>query len=221
MTPRGLDLCCGAGGATDGYIRAGFEMTGVDINPSRNYPGMVIEDDVLHLLDTTDVSLYDFVHASPPCQNYSVTRSLHDAEYPSLIEPIRERLETAGVPYVIENVVGAPLINPIRLCGSSFGLGVRRHRLFETSPTLTLVPPCVHHLQPFPIDVTGGGPSRAGRTRTGGGVSRKPKNVQEALDAMGIDRPMTRAEVNEAIPPSFTHWIGERLLASIGYRVGT
>lgn len=203
---RVLDLFCKAGGCTRGYQRAfpGCHVTGVDIEDQPRYVG-----DVFVRADALDFDLdgYDLIHASPPCQDYSVTRTMHDAEYPRLIDPIRERLERAGVPYVIENVVGADLRNPLLLCGSSFGLGVRRHRLFECSPMVLLRPRCVHHLQPFPIDVTGtGGP---------GGRHRKPRSLQEARDAMGIPW-MSRRELSEAVPPAFTEYVGNALRSSLG-----
>jgi DNA (cytosine-5)-methyltransferase 1 len=118
---------------------AGFDVVGVDIEPQPRYPFEFVQADAL------EVSLagFDAIHASPPCQDYSVTASLHTAEYPRLIGPVRERLTTAGVPFVIENVAGArrDMRNPVQLCGSSFRLGVRRHRLFETSVPVVFVPP--------------------------------------------------------------------------------
>jgi DNA (cytosine-5)-methyltransferase 1 len=166
--------------------------------------------DVLEDMAAAKVKRFDVIHASPPCQSYSVTASLHDAEYPELVPEVRRLLNLIGLPYVIENVIGAPLVNAFRLCGSSFGLGVRRHRLFETSPMMLGAPQCAHHLQPEPVDVTGtGGPSS--KPRTGGGIHRKPKNLAHAREAMGIDW-MTRPELSEAVPPAYTEWIGRRLI---------
>lgn len=102
--------------------------------------------------------------------------------------------------------------NPIMLCGSSFGLGVRRHRLFETNWPIGFVPPCAHYLQPEPIDVTGTGASRRGpRTDGGGGNSRKPRNLAHAREVMGIDW-MSREQLAEAVPPAYTQWLGERYI---------
>lgn len=208
--PRMLDLFCGAGGAGMGYYQAGFDVTGVDLAPQPNNPFEFHQADAL----TYPLDGFEVIHASPPCQAYSVTAALHDSVYPELVAQVRARLTAAGVPYVIENVAGAPLRNAIRLCGSSFGLDVRRHRLFETSPVLIGVPPCAHHLQPEPIDVTGTG-GRSTRTRTGGGGEhRKPLNLAHAREAMGIDW-MTRPELSEAIPPAYTEWIGRRLVAHL------
>lgn len=158
MRPRLLDLFCGAGGAGMGYHRAGFDVVGVDIAPQPHYPFEFHQADALTF--PFDVFGFAAVHASPPCQEYSVTRSLHRAEYPTLVEAVRARLLGTGLRYVIENVVGAPLTNCVTLCGSSFGLGVRRHRRFETNWTVWSPPQCRHDLQPAPIDVTGGGPTK-------------------------------------------------------------
>jgi DNA (cytosine-5)-methyltransferase 1 len=216
VKPRLLDLFSGAGGAARGYQLAGFHVTGVDIRPQPHYAGdEFIQADAIEYLVTTRALGFDAVHASPPCQAYSTTRTLHDREYPMLIGPVRVLLDVVGLPSVIENVVGAPLIAPVRLCGSSFGLGVRRHRLFEMSQPPIVVPPCAHQAQPEPIDVTGSGARRVGvRPGGGGGNSRKPRDLAEARAAMGIDW-MTRQELAEAVPPAFTEWIGRRLLAAI------
>lgn len=208
--PRLLDLFCGAGGAAVGYHRAGFDVVGVDINPQPNYPFEFHQADAMAF----PLDGFDAVHASPPCQGYSVTASLHDSDYPKLVEAVRGRLQAAGIPLVIENVAGAPLLNAVRLCGSSFGLGVRRHRLFETDPVLIGVPPCAHHLQPEPIDVTGTGGPAARKPGGGGGIHRKPRNLAHAREVMGIDW-MTRPELSEAIPPAYTQWIGEHLAAAL------
>jgi DNA (cytosine-5)-methyltransferase 1 len=214
--PRLLDLFCGAGGAGMGYHRAGFDVTGVDINPQPNYPFEFHQADAIEVLEDmaamTDDRRFHAIHTSPPCQAYSVTASLHDVDYPELITPVRALLAEIGLPSVIENVQGAPLVNAIRLCGSSFGLGVRRHRLFEITPMLAGVPPCSHHTQPEPVDVTGtGGPRRNTTRAPGGGNSRKPENLEHARAVMGIDW-MTRPELSESIPPAYTEWIGRQLV---------
>src|SRR5690349_21006456 len=133
--PRLLDLFCCAGGAGVGYSRAGFEVVGVDIKPQPNYPLAFIQADVL-TLDPKFIALFDAVHASPPCQSYSdlAKRNGNGDEWPRLIEPVRKILQDSGKPWVIENVEGAPLIDPVVLCGTMFrGLRVLRHRLFEAS----------------------------------------------------------------------------------------
>ena len=219
--PLLLDLFCGAGGAAMGYHRAGFDVVGVDIRPQPHYPFEFIEGDALK--PPLPLREFDVIHASPPCQAYSDTKSLHAYEYPDLIGAVRFALRVAQRPYVIENVEGAPLLRQptfdteaylIQLCGSSFGLGVRRHRLFESNTPL-VDGICAHHLQPEPVDVTGSGASRLGSRVDGkGGNSRKPKNLSEARIAMGIDW-MTRMELSQAIPPRYTQFIGEQLITAL------
>jgi DNA (cytosine-5)-methyltransferase 1 len=235
--PRLLDLFCGAGGAAYGYHLAGFDVVGVDIAPQPNYPFKVYQADACAMVQdaihgcwhesysksalpgmlNACLGPFDVIHASPPCQDYSVTASLHTTEYPRLIAPVRELLTASGKPYIIENVEGArrDLHNPVKLCGSSFGLGVRRHRLFETSWPVMFPPQCAHHLQPEPIDVTGtGGPSSAPRT-AGGGQHRKPRNLEHAREVMGMSWG-TRQELAEAVPPAFAEWLGLELMAHLG-----
>jgi DNA (cytosine-5)-methyltransferase 1 len=199
-----------------GYHRAGFDVVGVDIVPQPNYPFEFHQLDVLTMGWVWPPVSFAAIHASPPCQAYSTTAALHDADYPRLIEPVRELLLETGLPFVIENVVGAPLENPIRLCGSSFGLKVWRHRLFECHGfEVVLVPPCSHREHEEPIDVTGSGARRLGdRPDGGGGNSRKPQSLEQARAAMGIDW-MSRAELAEAIPPAYTEFVGAHLLAAV------
>jgi DNA (cytosine-5)-methyltransferase 1 len=231
VRPRLLDLFCGAGGAAMGYHRAGFDVVGVDIMPQPNYPFTFIHEDALSFLDelvrdrrSLDESPLSLaaIHASPPCQFATTLEALQDRTYINLIPETRRLLDATGLPYVIENVVGARqwLHDPFRLCGSSFGLNVWRHRLFETNwPSIGMVPPCSHSEYGDPIDVTGTGARRLDdRPDGGGGNSRKPRNLDEAKTAMGIDW-MTRRELSQAIPPSYTELIGTQLLAHINARV--
>jgi DNA (cytosine-5)-methyltransferase 1 len=151
-----LDLCCGAGGVATGYHRAGFRVVGVDNRPQKHYPFQFIQADALEYLAECG-HCFDAIHASPPCQQDTVLASLHRAKGPSYDEkhqsitgPMRELLIASGKLYVIEGVVGAPLINPILLCGTMFGLGtecgaeLQRHRLFETNWFLMAPPRCYH-----------------------------------------------------------------------------
>ena len=203
--PRLLDLFCGAGGAAMGYYRAGFDVVGVDINPQPNYPFEFHQADAM----TYPLDGFDAVHASPPCQSFTAYRrkghGVGDG-YLNLIPEVRRMLETTGLPYVIENVPGAPLRDPEHLCGSSFGLDVRRHRLFESNVPLA-VPPCDHDWQAprFPPAT-----NRTNLRRTVEvGVWRIPLDVQRK--AMGIDW-MTLPELSESIPPVYTEHIGRQLL---------
>ncbi len=209
MSPaRVLDLFCGAGGAAMGYHQAGFEVVGVDIKPQPNYPFEFHHADAM----TFPLDGFDAIHASPPCQSFTAYRrkgrGVGDG-YPNLIPAVREQLRASGRPYVIENVPGSPLDNPVQLCGTSFGLDVQRHRLFETSWPL-MVPPCNHgrNRPRFP-----GATNRANRRRTVEvGVWRIPLETQRA--AMGIGW-MTLEELSEAIPPEFTRYLGEQLAAHV------
>jgi DNA (cytosine-5)-methyltransferase 1 len=212
--PRLLDLFCGAGGAAMGYFRAGFDVVGVDINPQPNYPFEFIQADAL-ALDPAFIDGFDAIHASPPCQDYSALKGLSSSERGKMIDPVRDLLCKSRLPWIIENVVGSDLRNPITLCGSSFGLGVWRHRKFETSFPIILTPQCRHALIPEPIDVTGtGGPFNGVRKTDGGGISRKPRNLSHAREVMGIDW-MNRRELSQSVPPAYTQFIGEQLLAHL------
>lgn len=211
--PRLADLYCGGGGAAMGYHRAGFEVVGFDIvDRSDLYPFTFHQADALEV----DLSGFDAVHASPPCQSFTAYRrrggGVGDG-YPDLIAPTRERLAAAGVPYIIENVEGAPLHDPVRLCGSSFGLDVRRHRLFEANVALWGAP-CAHGWQ------TPRFPAATNRTNlrctVEVGVWRIPLATQQA--AMGIDWLPLR-ELSEAIPPAYTEHLGRQLLAHLGAEV--
>jgi DNA (cytosine-5)-methyltransferase 1 len=195
--PRILDLMCGAGGASVGYALAGFEVVGVDIVEQPNYPFEFHRADAL----TFPLDGFDVIHASPPCQFRTAyrRRRAHVRPAPNLIPAIRERLLEAGVPYVIENVEGArdELREPIMLCGSMFGLDVRRHRLFECSVPLK-APSCNHPAQtPRFAPAT----NRTNlRSTVEIGVWRIPLEVQRR--AMGISW-MTLAELSQAIPPAY------------------
>jgi DNA (cytosine-5)-methyltransferase 1 len=214
--PRLLDLFCCAGGAGVGYARAGFEVVGVDHKPQPNYPLPFIQGDALEL-DPDFIATFDAIHASPPCQSYSdlAKRNGNGDRWPRLIEPVRDRLIASGLPYVIENVDGAPLLNPVVLCGTMFkGLRVLRHRLFEAN-FMIMVPPHGKHPKVHTFDKR---KSHYGKTNdmldfvqvTGGGNC----SIAAARDAMGIDW-MTKQELNEAIPPAYTQFIGRQLLAHI------
>lgn len=214
--PRILDLFCCAGGAGMGYSQAGFEVVGVDIDPQPNYPFSFIKADAL-TLDSDFLASFDSIHASPPCQSYSVLskRNANAHEWPRLIEPVRKILKQSGLPYVIENVVGAPLNNPIVLCGTMFpNLRILRHRLFEAN--FPIIPP-PHGKHPL-VHTFDRRKSHYGKTDewadfvmvTGGGNC----TIAAARDAMGIDW-MNKNEINESIPPAYTKFIGGQLLRHI------
>jgi DNA (cytosine-5)-methyltransferase 1 len=212
-----LDLFCKAGGCTKGYQMAGFHVTGVDIEPQPRYVGdKFILGDALEVLTgmikSGEVEEFDLIHASPPCQTYSVTKSLHKKTHPELIEPTRELLKVTGKPYVIENVVGAPLINPLMLCGTMFpGLRVYRHRLFECNPPIWFPPVACNHS--FSMPTSKGEYHTLEKYEF---ITCVGHNFQAEAGriAMGIDW-MTRDELAQAIPPAYTKWIGEQMIELI------
>lgn len=203
--PRLLDLFCGAGGAAMGYYRAGFDVIGVDLNPQPHYPFEFYQADAL----TFEIRGAHAVHASPPCQHYSRMRSVTRGQYPDLVAATRDWLEAAGVPWVIENVPGAPLRDPVELCGLSFGLNVIRHRLFE-SPVCLLAPAHGAH-RPGTYSPTGHGDPNW-RERAAFPHLRGRGYTQRCREAMGVDW-MTRDELAQSIPPAYTEHIGKQLIA--------
>jgi DNA (cytosine-5)-methyltransferase 1 len=212
MSYKLLDLFCGAGGCSEGYRAAGFDVTGVDIAFQKRYPKQCsfLQADVMHLVN---FSGFDVVHASPPCQAYSKASQYmrnKGSIYPDLIAAVREKLVKSNCLYVIENVVGAPLLHPVQLCGTSFGLGSKdlqlvRHRWFECNAQL-LVPPCQHGNKPV-AGVYGHGMPTYQRKRLGRDVLSN-----ECREVMGISW-MSRTELSQAIPPAYTTYIGEQLIA--------
>jgi DNA (cytosine-5)-methyltransferase 1 len=219
--PRLLDLFCGAGGAAMGYHRAGFDVVGVDIEEQPHYPFQFEQADALTVLRYGSIPSADFVlsfdaiHASPPCQAYSSTRTNWNArgDHPKLIDPIRALLQCTGLPWVMENVPGAPLCAHLILCGSMFGLTdgeweLRRHRLFELGGFSCIAPPCTHGRPVLGVYGNGGG----------GAMTRGTKaTIDQARRIMGIDW-MTMAEISQAIPPAYTEHIGHYLMAEISAR---
>lgn len=231
---RLLDLFCGAGGAAVGYHQAGFEVVGVDNRPQPRYPFEFIQADALGFLDAGGWQGFDAIHASPPCQAYSKMRFMWNArEYPDLVGISRVMLRETRLPYVIENVPGAPMQDYIVLCGSMFGLGcegaeLRRHRLFEVNPPLLLTPACNHNWKRQTIMVCGHAGGWSHRVRLAaqsavigvyGGHGRNRRRrlngqnfpVEARRQAMGISW-MTGAELSQAIPPAYTKYIGEALM---------
>jgi DNA (cytosine-5)-methyltransferase 1 len=205
-----LDLFCGAGGASMGYHNAGFEVTGIDIKHGNRYPFTYIRGDVRDYLNVEFLSQFDVIHASPPCQTHSITKNLRIAQNKStskidMIPETREALIASGKPYIIENVPLSPLINPVKVCGSSFGLKVRRHRLFESN--VHLVGSKCRHTE-RPIGVYG---SLRDQIPNGG---KTADSIEEAREAMGINW-MIWTELVEAIPPTYTEFIGLQVRAGV------
>jgi DNA (cytosine-5)-methyltransferase 1 len=194
-----------------GYHCAGFdEIVGVDIAPQKRYPFEFVRGDALEYVARHGHE-FDVIHASPPCQVYSKTVPLSNGNHPDLVEPTRDLLIAAGKPYIIENVrfPGAPLINPITLCGAMFGLRVIRKRLFETCPIVIFTPPIMEQVgRCAPRGVYDRGQYGL-ITVVGNNFSPKFARL-----AMGIDW-MTRDELSQAIPPAYTEWLGRQILELI------
>jgi DNA (cytosine-5)-methyltransferase 1 len=225
---RLLDLFCCAGGAAMGYHRAGFEVVGVDIRPQPRYPFEFHQADAL----TYPLDGFDAIHASPPCQAHTALKSMWNArEHLDLIPETRERLTASGLPWVMENVPGAPMTHAIVLCGSMFRLGcagaeLRRHRLFESSFPM-LSPSCCHGWSAQPTIGHAGGTSRRTAQRHAvigvyGGHGRDRRRTHNTpgfstaarAEAMGIAW-MTGAELSQAIPPAYTEYIGRHLMEAL------
>jgi DNA (cytosine-5)-methyltransferase 1 len=217
VKPRLLDLFCGAGGAAVGYHRAGFDVIGIDIAPQPNYPFRFHQADALDSLDDyleEGDGSFSAIHASPPCQSYSRHMRHFALPKPMLIDAVRDRLIATGVPWVIENVMGAPLpfqsdlfgAHGVMLCGTSFGLRVQRHRLFECSFSVP-APPCRHSgpaMNPH---------NQAARDLIYAEFGRSDPEIIWQRE-MGVEW-MGRREARQAIPPAYTEHIGGYLLASL------
>ncbi len=187
-----------------GLHRAGFEVVGVDINPQKNYPFEFRQGDALE----ADTAGFDFIWASPPCQAYALAaKSQRNAGkvYPDLVVPVRKKLLASGAPWIIENVIGAPIRVDALLCGSMFGLRLIRHRIFETSHRdLIMTPPCQH--PELAVCVVGHGTPTWVREKNGG----KCFTIKDFRAAMGIDW-MNRGELSQAIPPAYSEFLARQL----------
>jgi len=208
-----LDLFCGVGGASVGYGWAGFEVHGIDLKHGKRYPKYPYtyqRADVLDVLkDHEFIQQFDVIHASPPCQTHSITKHLRNAQGKStkkvdLIPETRAALIASGKPYIIENVMGSPLIDPIMVCGSAFGLKVRRHRIFESNMPLKGTV-CNHKKQGRPIGVYG---SLRDEIPNGG---KTAESIEQAREAMNMPWAIW-SELVEAIPPDYTKYLGQQLM---------
>jgi len=221
---RCLDLFCCAGGAAMGLHRAGFDVTGVDVNPQPRYPFRFIQGDAM----AQDLTGYDFVWASPPCQAYCALNTMPNLrEHKKLIPAVREMLEAWGGPYIIENVEGAKreLRDPVMLCGSMFGLEsngyqVRRHRYFESNIPLDVRMTCDHGTHTMGIygakvrDIAKEKRHYAKPKETRG----KPDGVvlPQAWGFEAMDVPwMNIKEASECIPPAYSEYLGRQVMAHI------
>lgn len=219
--PVMLDLFCCEGGAATGYAAAGFDVYGVDIVPQHRYPYPWVKADALLILKTLlDLRGVQYVkgnrmrhlwlsdiaaiHASPPCQAHTTAQKIRGNEHPDLIEEVRELIEETGKPYVIENVPGAPLRDPVELCGAMFGLETYRHRLFETNWGLTAPEHPVHVARTTKM----GRPPKPGEFMH---VVGNFSGVERGREVMGMPW-ASRDGLREAIPPAYTYWIGKQVM---------
>lgn len=230
--PLILDLFCGAGGAGEGYRRAGFDVMGIDLLKQPSYPALALQVDAIEYLDCLLEQQQDgvpvpyaAVHASPPCPRYStLSRSwnVDGDSHPDLVGPVRDRLVTLGLPFVIENVVGAPLApDSLKLCGSMFDLPVERHRLFECHGFAVKQPRCNHARQAelwpdgFPALRSDRGADKRARVvgvyGTGGGPTKDLALWRWAMDVPWM---RTKREVSNSIPPAYTEYIGSAMRMS-------
>lgn len=216
-----LDLFCGGGGCAMGYHQAGFdEIIGVDIVDRPNYPFDFVKMDALEFLETMDLSEFDAIHASPPCQRYSKLKYLNgdidkwDENHVDLVAPTRELLIKTGKPYVIENVEGSPLINPITLYGSQFpNLYTQRPRLFESNiPLREPMNKKVKHK----TGKLGSGPAEDGFITVAGikpqrGMNEVQTKLYYGFALGGIDW-MDLKELTQCVPPAYTEFIGKQII---------
>lgn len=224
MSYKLLELFCCAGGSAMGYSYAGFEIVGSDIDPQPNFPFEFYQDDALHVLDVLNAggewngyvaSDFAVVHTSPPCQRYSSATKLHRGapeKHPDLIGPVRDRLvqwaERTGGLWIIENVNRAPLREPIMLCGAMFGLRTYRHRKFESN---------------FPLEAPDH-PKHVVRAAKLGHIAEEGEfwcvgghfgHRADAAKALGVEWMKTQREISECIPPAYTEYVGNQLIAEL------
>ena len=231
MKPVLLDLCSCAGVGADGYAAAGFEVVCLDNDPKalRHNPHHTIQGDALErLADRGFVRQFDAVHASFPCQGFSATRRLADAQGKGrgravdLLTPGVELLRRLDVPWVVENVPRSPVARmpgAVMLCGSAWGLKVQRHRWFAPSPGLTLTGSVCCHAEAFDLDPTTGKPRpwgvyyAKGDSIPSGG--RTCLTDEHAHECMGVERRVPWRHLCEGLPPVYTEHVGRQLRAAL------
>jgi DNA (cytosine-5)-methyltransferase 1 len=196
--PRLLDLFSKQGGAAAGYHRAGFDVTGVDIEPQPRYPYDFHQGDALTYLRDHGRE-FDAIHASPPCQDHSLSANIRSREMHGtgwLLDATLTAVRGLGVPFVVENVDRAVMGDALTLCGTSFGLGLHRHRRFVTS-WFCLAPPC--------------DPSRVRYRGRAAEVFGHHGNTDRIRAEWGVPW-MTQDGIAQCIPPAFTEWLGPQIL---------
>lgn len=213
MRPLLIDLCAKQGGSSFGYWLAGFDVTAVDRDPQPHFPtrpGLrFIQADAIDYLAKHGHE-YHVRAGSPPCQAHTLAQRIQNNDHPDLIDPMRALMITAGGPYIIENVPGAPLIDPIEVCGAAFPrLRVYRHRLFEFGGGIHLAAPD-HPLHLWPTTKMGRPPRNGEFLHVVGNFSGAAL-VREAWQVPW----MTRDGMREAIPPAYTEFLGRQALQQL------
>jgi DNA (cytosine-5)-methyltransferase 1 len=207
LKPLVLDAYCCEGGMSAGFVRAGWQPSGVDLYPQPHYRHPFTQGDAIEYI-TKYGHLFDAIHASPPCQHDSDTQRLQGNDHPDLIGPTREALIATGKPYVIENVRGAEakLRNPVMLCGAMFGIEQYRHRYFETNFFL----PQPDH------------PRHVAKQTKMGRAPKPGEYVQCVGNFSGVATGRAQMEMpwasrdglREAVPPAFAEYVGSYMLAA-------
>lgn len=216
--PRLLDLCCKQGGTSYGYWRAGFDVTAVDLDTQAAFPDCpgitFIQADALTYLAAHGQD-YDLIAASPPCQAHTLAQRIQGRTHPDLIPAIRELARHHRKPYIIENVPGAPLLDPVMLCGAWWPkLRVYRHRLFEAGGGITLAAP-PHPAHHWPMTKMGRRPRDGQFLHVVGNFS----GASIVRQAWGVPW-MTRDGMREAIPPAYTEFLGHQAAAQLSVTAG-
>ena len=139
----------------------------------------------------------DAIHASPTCQTFARVTAWRGSRenHPDLLTPTLALLARIDVPWIVENVPEAcpPLRPDYLLCGTQFGLKVRRHRAFMRGnwDAYELMPGCQCYLNPVLL-------------------AFEHKGERAFADAMGCTW-MSAKEARQAVPPAMTEHIGRQL----------
>jgi DNA (cytosine-5)-methyltransferase 1 len=219
IRPRLVDLFCGGGGAAMGYYRAGFDVIGVDLVRQPDYPFPFVQADATRY----PLAAADAVHASPPCKAFTPAGNAARQEWrlfdvhTDLLTPTLERFAALSIPWIVENVEAAPMpATSVRYCGSSFGLAVRRHRLFASNVDL-VAPACEHDTTPRYQSLDWSA-RKAGRLAAAVSVHGNLQGGTDTLElrrwAMGIDW-LDNDRLTQAIPPAYTEHIGAQVIGAI------
>lgn len=204
-----LDLFCCCGGISKGFHDAGFKCTGIDIKNNHKYPYDFIQKDIFDL-DINFMQEFDLIHASPPCQSFTWSSAKHRNKgktYPDLVADTRKLLQRTGRPYIIENVIGAPVRKDLVLCGVMFGLRVIRHRIFEIKGFTVLQPK--HEKHKSGSTNSKGNPQSYYACVAGGGGDGYSYKLIDWQKAMGIDWVTKKEHLTQMIPPKYSEYIGK------------